>query len=116
MKTSTTLMAACAVLYSVFWSVQHLHSFIQSSIFLTSTSPVGGGPLPEIHAEGRQFNSRFAPVARPVFPRSYYDNVTSTPTFPGPTAYKRSYPAGPTASAYVFHDKHFEKKDFVGEV
>ena len=109
MKTSVTLMAACAVLYSVFWSVQHLHSFIQSSFVLTRTSPVGGGPLPEIHAEGRQFNSRFAPVARPVFPRSYWDNVTSTITPPGPTAVKRSYPAGPTASAYVFHDKHFGK-------
>lgn len=106
MKTSTTLVAACAVLYSVFWSVQHLHS-LQSSIFLTSTSPVVAGPLPEIHAEGRQFNSRFAPVARPVFPRSYFDNITSTTTTPGPTAYKRAYPAGATASAYVFHAKHF---------
>ena len=110
MKTSTALMAACAVVYSVFWSVQHLHSFIQSSIFLTSTSPVVAGPLPEIQAEGRQFNSRFAPVARPVFPRSYWDNVTSTTTTPGPTAYKRSYPAGPTASAFVFHERHFGKE------
>lgn len=91
MKTSTTLMAACAVLYSVF-------------------CPIVAGPLPEIHAEGRQFNSRFAPVARPVFPRSYYDNSTSTTSSPGPTAYKRAYPAGPTASAYVFHDKHFGKE------
>jgi len=89
MKTYTTLMAACAVVYSVF-------------------CPVVAGPLPEIQAEGRSFNSRFAPVARPVFPRSYYENISSTTTTPGPTAYKRAYPAGPTASAFVFHKEHFE--------
>ncbi|KAF6226786.1 hypothetical protein HO173_012290 [Letharia columbiana] len=88
MKTFTTLVAACAVLYSVF-------------------CPVVAGPLPEIHAEGRQFDSRFAPIARPVFPRSYWDNVTATDTTPAPKAHKRSYPAGPSASAYVFHARHF---------
>ena len=112
MKTSITLVAACAVLYSVFWSVQHLHSFLQSSVFLTSTSPVVAGPLPEIKAEGRQFNSRFAPVARPVFPRTYFDNFTAT-TAPeaAPAAHKRAYPAGPAASALVFRERNFERSE-----
>ena len=112
MKTSITLVAACAVLYSVFWSVQRLHSFIQSSIFLTSTSPVIANPLPEIQAQGRQFNSRFAPVARPVFPRSYWDNVTATTAAEAaPAAHKRAYPAGPSASALVFRERNFERSE-----
>lgn len=79
-------------------------------IHLISTNfhcrPVTSNPLPEIRMEGRDFNSRFAPPARPVFPRSYYENVTTSAAPPGPTAVKRDYPAGPTASALVFRSEH----------
>ncbi|KAM0804874.1 hypothetical protein BDR22DRAFT_885544 [Usnea florida] len=92
MKTSITIAAACAVLYSVF-------------------CPVVAGPLPEIQAEGRQFNSRFAPVARPVFPRSYWDNYTSTTVSEAAPVHKREYPAGPAASALVFRERNFERSE-----
>ena len=68
--------------------------------------PVSSGPLPVIPIEGRDFGSRFAPEARPVFPRSYYENITAREAEPGPTAVKRSYPAGPTASGLVFRSEH----------
>ena len=63
-------------------------------------------PANNIAIQGRNFNSRFAPPARPVFPRSYYDNITISIPLPGPTAIKRNYPAGPTASGLVFRSEH----------
>ncbi|MCJ1460857.1 hypothetical protein MMC28_011239 [Mycoblastus sanguinarius] len=88
MKFSTTIVAGLSVLYSVF-------------------CPVAAVPTPVIHVEGRQFNSRFAPEARPVFPRSFYDNSTQVAPR-SPTAAKREYPAGPTASALVFRSEAFD--------
>ncbi|MCJ1275488.1 hypothetical protein MMC21_003291 [Puttea exsequens] len=72
-------------------------------------------PMPNnINKEGRDFNSRFAPIARPVFPRSYFENFTASETEDLPTRSlpldthplaKRDYPAGPTASALVFRSE-----------
>lgn len=76
-------------------------------MFINNNSrPVTSNPLPAIRVEGRDFNSRFAPPARPVFPRSFYDNSTTPTPPPGPTAVKRDYPAGPTASGLVFRSEH----------
>ena len=71
--------------------------------------------MPAIEKQGRDFNSRFAPPARPVFPRSQWENITSSA--PGPTAVvARAVPvverddyadyAGPTASAGPGHHHH----------
>jgi len=59
MKASTTILAICL------------------SLLAFLAAPIVTHPMPDnIMREGRDFNSRFAPIARPVFPRSYYDNTT----------------------------------------
>lgn len=64
MKFSTTLITALSVL--------------TSTICLTLARPMSGAapaPVPEI--QGRALLSRFAPKARPVFPRTVFDNYTT---------------------------------------
>jgi hypothetical protein len=66
-----------------------------------------------IKVEGRDLASRFVPAVHPVFPRTYFDNAPSPErTVKEPvTPVKRNYPAGPTASNYVFRSNPFEHKD-----
>lgn len=48
------------------------------SVLALIAAPIVSHPMPNnIIKEGRDFNSRFAPIARPVFPRSYYENETA---------------------------------------
>lgn len=78
--------------------------------------------MPRIEIQGRELRGRFAPEARPVFPRTYFPIVERVPepapeaapepvpvAVPGPTGtavYKRGYadPTG-TAAALVVRDR-----------
>ncbi|KAL2053358.1 hypothetical protein ABVK25_006352 [Lepraria finkii] len=89
MKCFTTIFAACAVLLSIICPVVT--------------------PSPTIKVEGRGLSSRFVPAVHPVFPRAYWDNAPSPDrTVKEPVALvKRHYPAGPTASNWVYRSEPY---------
>ena len=67
-----------------------------------------------IKVEGRDLASRFVPPVHPVFPRTYWD-TNEQPKVPTPardpvTPVKRNYPAGPTASNWVYRSEPYENK------
>lgn len=66
MKPTTSLVSALSVLTSII------------GLTLSRPAPVPGpAPAPQPEIQGRAFNSRFAPKARPVFPRTVFDNYTT---------------------------------------
>jgi len=88
---------------------------------LTSPSPtVSANPVPEI--QGRDFRGRFAPVARPVFPRKHYDNHTKHDKEPTKTFEERAelpieardasvdFAAQNAANEYFPRDENDDKK------
>lgn len=65
-----------------------------------------------IKVEGRDLSSRFVPAVHPVFPRTYWDSTASPArTVEEPvTPVKRGYPAGPTASNWVYRSEPYDKE------